>query len=435
MSSTRRLVCTLGAALILCPACDLTDGPFHHGFGAVRGSLIYDGQPVAGAEVNWVGAEFDSAPEPSDEAGNFLLTGVPAGERELMIRAPEIRIGLREAVFIVGGHTMDAGVLELQKAQSPPVKVWDPDLGIGGVTLRLLEVPNLEERSNSNGAATLTCLPRSGCYNIEANAWPLSFAFEDYRVCPETDHDWENVPPLLPKYDENLTYAQVYNAYVTLQNILDPLTSCNSGCFVPEFWQDQKDPPCPWPLGDRHEFDMTYIGNLKTTVNERTGLDRFTQSNWSNITCPALGTWGSACIDNSCQPASLSSAGSARIENTGQGPKYCIPWVAGTVISVSVATQTVAKCLGTEPPVVEGTETYLFVTYGFPVRPTAAVVTVKTEGKGYDIFLRANLVLDPQSLDPGENDSNWALVRFDPPDGSPADPTFDAYLSWIDPVQ
>lgn len=167
-------------------------------------------------------------------------------------------------------------------------------------------------------------------------------------------------------------------------------------------------------------------------VAKLTNLDRFAFEPWSGLHCPEHAAWRPACIDGNCTPASLSSAGSAIVERTGKGPKTCIPRTESSV-AVGVATQSIAGCLGTELPAAAGSEIYLFATYYLPVTPTAAVVT--TDGSGYEIFLRADLTPARESVVLGENDTYWTLIQLDPPAGGPAEPTFHAYLGWIDPVQ
>jgi len=436
MSVFCRQLFICGALLIAYSACELTDDIYHHGKGSVHGTLVSGGAVVSGAEVNWVGAEFDSAPEPSDEDGNFLLTGVPAGQRKLMIRAPDQSLGLRVLVTVVAGNKSELGELELDAAPKLSVTVTDPDLGIEGVKLRLTEIPGLEVESDPSGAAEFPCVPRSGCYTPTADASPYPFAFAaDDPACPESEADWQAGLHLTPEQnDGNSLLAQVHNAYAALQEQLEPLSDCDSGCFLPGFWLQQDGPPCPWPIDDIHETDEVLLENLSKTVDRLTALDRFSEGKWSKLACPAPGTWDSTCsIQGRCLPASLTGVGSATVMKSGTATKTCFPTFNGLVIILDSDLDNLANCLDPKLLPLDGDKKYIFVALNVPAWPEDALLT--RNGQDYDLYLRAELPLDPASRGYEPEMVTWALIRLDFPDPAPTDPLIRVHLAWIYPVE
>ncbi|HUU00858.1 MAG TPA: carboxypeptidase-like regulatory domain-containing protein [Myxococcota bacterium] len=427
MTAAARLLAACGAALIFFSACELTDEIYHQGQGAVHGATV-----VSGAEVNWVGASFTTLPAVSDDAGEFFLTDVPAGRRELMIRAPEHSLGLRIFVTIVAGQTSELGTLELDNAPPLAVTVRDPDLGINGVRLRLMEIPGLEVTSDSSGAAEFPCVPRSGCYTIKADATPYPFVFSSH-YCPQSPADWQAGLLLVPEQSDELLLAQVHNAYATLQEVLDPLTDCESECFVPDSWLQQNGPPCPWPLGDIHETDEDFLKHLDENVNRLSKLQRFGESKWAGLSCPMPGAYGSTCSQDRCLPASLVGVGSATVMKSDTAPNACFPDKTELVMTIEGDPTTLAACLGIDPPPTGGPETYLFVALNAPAWPQQAVIT--GDGHDYDLYIEAELPIDPKirGIDPGTRP--WALIRIVLPAPAPSDPVIRTHLAWIYPVE
>ncbi|MBW1811202.1 MAG: carboxypeptidase regulatory-like domain-containing protein, partial [Deltaproteobacteria bacterium] len=285
------LILTTGLFVI---TCEFSDNDLYSGLGSISGTVEINGQPVEGAQVNWVGAAFDSPPVVTNQHGWFLLDEVEAGAREIMIRAVDQEKGLRTApVTVVDGQTSSIGRVQLEDAPQLPVVLLDPELGIGNSVVHLTEIPGVEAVTNHDGIARISCVPRSRCYSPVTRHEIYTFTFAP-PPCPETAQEWSAGLVLYPDESQPWNHQQIHHAQVKIDKDYQEAVKCEQTCEFADWWQR---PPCGLPVG-QEQVNPDGYRDLKYTIASLLDSDRY---NDIALNCPQIDDSMFSCENGLCK--------------------------------------------------------------------------------------------------------------------------------------
>ncbi len=284
------VACLSGACL------SMSDGPFASGRGEIAGRAMAAGSPAAGALVHLI----DRPELPlvrADDDGRFLISGVPAGWQEIMLRAPEVNCAFRGGVLVARERRSDLGEIDLPPAGTLLLHLQDGseknDLDLEDATVAVREAPELAAVTDFGGLASLGPLPRSGCYRIVVEREP--FEFDEDTLCLK-DTQWGSQVTISPKKTTESVYLKLHHALKKLEDLVHSNACAENTCEVPEFWQDNQSPPCAWPVKNFGQDTET----LRIVIEAVRATGRFSQNPWNTIGCPDAYP-AAICRDSECR--------------------------------------------------------------------------------------------------------------------------------------
>ncbi len=410
--------------------CGFDDTIFFDGTGNLKGTVLIDGQPIPGAEVNWVGAPFTQAPALSQNDGTFNLTQVPAGKKEIIIRAIDQSHGLRLSVRAVSDQTTQLGPLDLQEAPPLRITVTDPDLPIRDARVYLEEIPGLEGVSDRSGRISLPCVPRTACYTpkVESSNFPFPFQISS---CPSKNSEWISGYQirLIPGPAE----TQIYHAYQRIFDIVADRSTCTSSCLVPDWWAYPMTPPCALAIPN-DQIENYLDGELRVLFQELSVLTRFTNTNTSNkMQCPDQAPITALCVNGRCAFES-NHMERAHILSTGSTSQNCSPGILSALESAQELAAA-ANCVGIASPTWQDDDLFVLFQPNLSLVPTHIELVQAVEER-LIIYLQAELSLKAALLADQEEEKEktrgWALLRIDGNEaGKPKPADVSVHISWI----